>query len=491
MRCWWKTTAAALALACAAGCRTTEDVLRDYEAALIAGNYGAPVEETAELAAKGGGSQLLWRLMAGGALYMADDKARALAMFDAAEDAMIANDKTSVFARAGDGALAMMTNDKAFDYDGGGQDRVFTCLYKAIDFLTSGNVNAARTEFNRAAQHQENWIWERRKDVEAAAARMRRDASSYASQNNAQMQGSESQVAGVLGNASFAAQVQRQCGFNPSTSGNLDALAPRDYMNPYVEHVTGVFRWLRGDGGERNYLKDVAALCPANTVAARDFADVQSAQRPVNQVWIWAEDGLCPCREEWRLDLPLYFMPFVGDYAPYVGMALPYLRPRSDGAASWRVAASNGAVMQMEELADVDKLVKTEYDVYMRGAIAREITRTMVKAGVQVALGVAADAAERRAMKKGNSADYWALKMSQMAVAAWAMATTGADLRSWTALPKTVKVARVDRPADGRIDVWADGQKIELTLEPGNTLVFIRKPSPQATPAVKQVTFRR
>lgn len=94
-------------------------------------------------------------------------------------------------------------------------------------------------------------------------------------------------------------------------------------------------------------------------------------------------------------------------------------------------------------------------------------------------------------MRKGNSADYWALRMSQMAVAAWARTTTGADLRSWTALPKTVKVARVTRPADGRIDVWADGQKIELTLEPGNTLVFIRKPSPQATPAVKQVTFRK
>ena len=249
MKILCKAVGAALALACAAGCRTTEDVLRDYEAALMAGNYAAPVQETSELASKKDGSQLLWQLMAGGALYMADDKARALAMFDAAEDAMIANDKTSVFAKAGTGALAMMTNDKAFDYDGGGQDRVFTCLYKAIDFLTSGNVNGARTEFNRAAQHQENWIWERRKDVAAASERMRRDASAYAAQKNAQMQGSDSQVAGVLGNASFATQVQKNCNFNPATSGNLEMLVPRDYMNTYVEHVAGVFRWLRGDGG--------------------------------------------------------------------------------------------------------------------------------------------------------------------------------------------------------------------------------------------------
>lgn len=490
MKCWWKTTAAALALACASGCRTTEDVLRDYEAALVAGNYGAPAEETIALAEKKDGSQLLWQLMAGGALYMADDKARAQAMFDAAEDAMIANDRTSVFARAGGGALAMMTNDKAFDYDGGGQDRVFTCLYKAIDYMTAGNVNAARTELNRAAQHQENWIWERRKDIEAAAERMRRDASAYAAQNNAQAQGSDGQVAGVLGNASFAEQVRQKCGFDPVTSGNLDALAPRDYMNAYVEHVTGVFRWIRGDGGQ-DCLKDVARLRPASSVVARDSSDAGSARRPVDQVWIWAEDGLCPCREEWRLDLPFLFMPFVGDYAPYVGMALPYLRARSGGATSWRVASSDGVVVQMEDVEDVDKLIKTEYDVYMRGAIAREITRTMVKAGVQVALGAAADAADRRAMRNGNSTDFWALKASQMAVAVWAKSTTAADLRSWTALPKTVKVARVTRPADGRIDVWADGQKIQLTLGSGNSLVFIRKPSPQATPAVKQVTFKR
>ena len=486
---FWKIVAAAFAFASAAGCRTTKEVLDDYEVALSTGNYTAPVQETAELAAKKDGSQLLWQLLAGGAMYMADDKGNALAMFDSAEDAMHANDATSVFARGGEGALAMMTNDRAFDYDGGGQDRVFTCLYKAIDYMTSGRPDAARTELNRAGQHQENWIWERRKDIAAAAKRMRSDADAYIRKNNASNGDHDAQVAGVLRDASFSEQIRGKCGFDPAVSGNLDALAPKDYMNAYAEHVTGVFRWLMGDGG-RNYLKDVATLAAANPVAARDFMEVDRGLRPANQVWIYAEDGLCPCREEWRLDLPLGLLPFVQRYVIYAGMALPYLRERAHGAISWSVVA-NGTAVPMSQLANVDALLKTEYDVYMRGALTREITRTVIKIGAQVALGVAADAAERRQYKKGKSGgDYLALKLAQVGVATWAATTTAADLRSWTALPKTVKVARLDRPADGKLEVVADGQRIQLSVPPGNSMVFLRKPGPSAYPVVKMATFR-
>lgn len=488
MRCW-KITAAALAFACAAGCRTTKDILNDYEVALSVGEYAKPVDETSKLAAEKGGSRLLWQLLSGGALYMADDRERALAMFDAAEDAMHENDATSVFAKGGEGALAMMTNDRAFDYDGGGQDRIFTCLYKAIDYMASGRPDAARTELNRAGQHQENWLWERRKDIAAASRKMRADADAYARQNNTQNGNRDAQVAGVLRDASFRSQVMAKCGFDPATSGNLDALAPKDYMNVYAGHVTGVFRWLNGDGG-RNSLKDAATFRSDNPVALRDFAENERGIRPSNQVWIYVEDGLCPCREEWRLDLPLGLLPFVGNYVIYAGMALPYQRERAHGAISWSVVAG-GRSVPMAQLANVDALLKTEYDVYMRGALTREITRTVVKIGVQVALGVAADAAARRHEKKGGSpADYWALKASQLGVATWAATTTAADLRSWTSLPKTVKVARVDRPADGRLEVVADGQRIQLEVPPGNTMVFLRKPGPSAYPVVKMATFQ-
>ncbi len=480
MRCW-NIVVAALACACAAGCRTTQDVLHDYEVALSTGQYGAPVQEVSELAAKEDGSQLLWQLMAGSALYMTGDKDRALSLFDAAEDAMHANDATSVFAKGGEGALAMMTNDRVFAYDGGGQDRIFTCLYKAIDYMTSGRYDAARTELNRAGQHQENWLWERRKDVAAAAKRMKSDSAAYAKQNNVAGNDNESHVAGAFKDGAFGAQIKEKCGFDPATSGNLDMLAPKDYMNVYAAHVTGIFRWLMGDGA-RNYLKDVATLASGNPMCRRDFAEVDSGNRPSNQIWIWVEDGLCPTREEWRLDLPFVLIPYARRYIMYAGMALPDLRERAYGATVWS-AVAGGQTLPMAELESVDHLVRTEYDVYMRGALAREITRTLVRVGVQVGLGIAADHASDDRTKL-------ALRISQVGVATWAATSTAADLRSWTALPKRVMAVRIDRPADGVVQVVADGRSIPVTVPPGNSLVFIRKPAPSAPPVVKMATFR-
>ena len=476
-----KIAGVAFALAIAAGCRTTKAVLDDYEKALSSGQYEQPIAETVELAEKGDDSILLWQLLSGAAYYMADDKAGARRMFDAAEDTFAKNDLTSVFAQGGQGALAMMTNDRAFPYDGGGQDRIFTCLYKAIDFMAARDADAARVELNRVARYQSNWLYDRRRDIDAAAQKMEADAVAYEKKQEKKSEGDRTQkVNTVLQDATFSAQVREKCNFDPSTSGNLDALAPKDYMNVYAEHVTGVFRWLNNDS-DLNYLRDVATVASGNSVVARDYHEQSQGVRPVNQVWVYAEDGLCPCREEWRLDLPLGLFPLVRRYVIYAGMALPYLRVRSDGAVNWSVNA-NGQVVPMAQLANVDALVKTEYDVYMRGALPREVTRTVVKIGSQIALGIAAD-------HVGDSRAKLALRVSQYGVAAWALSTTAADLRSWTALPKTVKVARVDRPADGKLEVTADGQRIQLTLPAGNSMVFVRKPGPFATPVVKIATF--
>ena len=478
----WRISAVAFALACAAGCRTVKDVINDYDAAIASGDYVKPIAETSELAGESGDTQLLWQLLAGSAMYMADDKDGARRMFDAAEASFARNDTVSVFAQGGEGALAMMTNDRVFSYDGGGQDRIFTCLYKSIDMMASGDAAGARVELNRASRYQANWLYDRRKDIDAAAKKMEADANAYAKQQKAESQEDRSRhVAAAMKDSSFCADIKEKCNFDPATSGDLNVLAPKDYMNVYAAHLTGVFRWLNGDS-DQNHLRDAAALAPGCATAARDRKELAAGVRPSNQIWIYVEDGLCPCREEWRLDLPLVLIPYLNKYILYAGMALPYLRYREHGAVSWSVR-SGGEAVQMERLADVDALMKTEYDVYMRGALAREITRVIVKASVQVALGVTAE----------NVSDNYtkiALRASQAGAAVWAASVTAADMRCWTSLPKTVKVARVDRPDDGHLEILADAQRIELDLPPGNAIVFIRKPGPLAVPSVKTAVFK-
>ena len=49
---------------------------------------------------------------------------------------------------------------------------------------------------------------------------------------------------------------------------------------------------------------------------------------------------------------------------------------------------------------------------------------------------------------------------------------------------------RLNRPADGVVQVVAGGQTIPVTVPEGNSLVFIRKPAPSAPPVVKMATFQ-
>ena len=469
-------------VAAVCGCRNP---MAEYEASLVGGDYAKAVSIAENEISDGSKDELMWRLMAGGASRLAGDSAGAIGQFDKAEDVMTDHDGTSVFAKGAVGTWAMMTNDKVFPYDGGGQDRIMTCLYKAIDFAAQGNPDGARTELNRAAQHQENWLYERRKEIAEAAERLEKDAQAYRKEKNANASAeaqsktpSSSQVvSGAFSNADFIAQVKSNSGFDMATDGVLDNLQPVDWMNPYASHVTGVFRWLNGDEC-RNYLKDAATCSGNNPTAARDFAEIEKGLKPQNQVWVWLEDGLGPKREEWRIDLPLVLIPYVNRFVLYAGMAFPRLAYRDPAGSGWQVGAT-----PMAELVDMDAKLKTEFDVYFRAALTREITRTAVKIGSQIALGVVAE----------NLNDWrtqYALKASQIAVAAWAASTTGADTRSWTSLPKKVHVARIDRPADGKVTIaGAGGVHAEITVPPGNSMVFVSKPSVLAVPSVRVVTY--
>lgn len=467
------------------GCRTVNDVLVDYRAGISSGNYSSAAAEPADLAAKESGDSLMWRLMAASAYDLAGDTGKALENYDVAEDIMIDNDAKSVFSRTVDASYAMMLNDRFFPYDGGGQDRIFTCLYKAVAYGTGGDFAAARTELNRAAQHQENWLWERRKDLAAADERLAMESAEYANDKgegngSGVTQGqSDIAVSNAMNDGSFGASVKEAFGFDIFTSGVLDSLRPADYQNPYVAHVCGIFRWLDGDGDGYGYLGDALSLRPENKVIEADLKDCESALRPQNQAWIYVEDGLGPEREAWRIDLPLILIPYAGKYVKYAGLSLPRLRERPPAAAAWSVG---GEPMQL--LADVDALAKIEYDVYMRGALKREITRTIVDVGVQVALGVTAE-------NCGDWKTQTALIASQYAVAAYSAARRGADTRCWPTLPKKVYVARVDRPASGTIEVKADGISVaQIDLDDGNYMVFVRKPAASAVPSVKVVRFQ-
>ncbi len=466
------------------GCRSTNANLLGYELQMKAGRYGGAASMMEREASRGNRDQLLWRLLAGNAYMAAGASESAVSQLDLAEDVFLANDGASAASRGVQGARGMLGNDLSLPYRGYGQDRIFCCLYKALEYSALGNFAATRTELNRAAEHQENWLFERRKALSEAEEQLSRELSEVPEKERVAGLDARQSAQTVLSDGAFLSTVRTELSYDPGAV-DLSRLAAADYANAYLAHFCGVFRWIQGDGG-RDYLRDAAGLRPDNPVLKRDFQDADHGLRPRGQVWIYVEDGLCPDRVERRIDLPLGLLPGVGAYAVYAGMAFPLLRENAS-AAVYSVVCQEQRRLPMTLLQDVDRLIRTEYNVYMKGALPREIARATTKVAAQVALGIAANS------NRDNYSAMVAARAAQAAAAAWAISTTAADLRSWTTLPKYVWMQRVDRPADGKLAVLAENNGVQevlhLDLPQGNTVVWIRKFTPGTTMVAKVITY--
>ena len=445
----------ALAGAVGTGCRSTKAVLADYEANVSYGRYAEAAVEPAKLAAEGGKDALCWQLNAAGAEHLAGRVDEAILGFDRAEDLFIDFDGRGAVSTAANGTWSMMTGDYMMPYAGNGQDRIFTCLYKAIDFGAKGNVAAVRTELNRALQHQANWRDEQNAAIAAAAERMRGDAQAYARKEGVSAASANGAAEKALADPGFAATISARTGFDPERGGRVECLAEDDYTNRYLERVNAVFRRYAGDDGPK----------------------------PSGMVTVFVEDGLCPVREEWRVDLPLILIPGLNRYVQYAGMALPVLRYRNEAVTAYAVEAG-GNRYGMSPIQDVDCLVKTEFDIAFRGALAREITRAVIRVSAQAALGAVA-----QSQRHSNNDAYVLFSLLQLGVAAWSYGTTDADLRCWASLPKKVYMLDVPRPADGVVSVRCGLETVKVNVPAGNTFVFIRKPSSAAPAVVKSFSI--
>ena len=470
----------AIAAVLLAGCAMPR---RDYNNNIAVGAYGGALHIAEKEAAKKNKDELLWHLQAGAAASYAGNAEECIRHLDLAEDIFQKNDLKSVFDKGVDNTSSMLVNDLVYDYNGMGLDRTFCCLYKAIDFAVLGKMNSARMEFNRAAQHQENWVQERKKDVEASYNKLSKDGEKESKKKNVSKECSMQKVEGVASDSRFVNLLKEKTGFDYSACGNLEQLAAYDYTSIYLAHLCGVFRWLNNDGG-RNFLKDAATLAPQNTLLAEDFKNADKGRNPDRNVWIYVEDGLCCNRVDLSINFPTVLLPYVGNYVLAVSMAFPLLVERLPAAEQYFVETSGGT-SQMLFLESIDRLVRTEYGVFMRTAVPREIMRILIRTASQAALGIAAD-------NTRNSSARLILFFSQLGVGIYGMAVSSSDTRSWEALPKNVYVQRVPSPADGKLRIKAGNmQTVELDVPADcGGIVWLRRPTVHAAPSVKTIFFK-
>jgi hypothetical protein len=416
------------ALVC--GCNSQRDKLETFNNHYAAGNYtdsSAFAEKQLKQRKKPKGNDLLWALQAGSVKRVQGDFAKSTEFFDQAEAALKYYDLNQ--SKFLDGIAATVVNDNAVAYLGQEYDGVMVNVYKGLNFISEGKRDLARVEFNRALDRQRRSKENFGKEI----ARLRKKVDAKAGGKNG----------GTV----------KQSVDNPKVNEIIAQRYPDlsafevypDFINPFATYLAGLFFNLEGDYGKGvDLIKESCGMVPENEYIARDLAETELALSDGNDIdgvcWVIFENGLGPVKDIWRVDLPLFI---ATDKVKYFGIALPKLVFR-DRAYSRLVVEAGGEEYSTDIVADMDRVVQTEFKQQYPAIVTRAIMSATLKAVAQYAI------------EKQND-DKVANGLFSLLAAVYSFATTSADVRVWTALPKEFQVARFDIPEDGKIVIRGSG----------------------------------
>ncbi len=439
------------------GCNAPKKHLTQFNQMVSAGNFADArcfAERKIKQRQNPGGNDLLWTLQVGSLNRIGGNPTASTQAFDACE-AMLKhfNSENSAIGHT-IGAIAV--NDNVVPYTGQIYDGVMVNTYKALNFMYEGNFELARVEFNRALDRQ-------RRAKEVFQKEIQKLKDEVSANNNSDM-------------------VQKSLD-NPDLKSSLAQTYPSlynfsvypDFVNPFATYIAGVFFAAIGDYNKSvDLLKESAGMVEGNLTILDDFAAVEKVLNTGGQlpstVWVIFENGLGPVKEEIRIDLPLFI---ATDDVRYVGLALPKLVDRWEATPYLDVTAGDVGV-RSQIVADMDAVVRTEFNKDFQGILTRAIISASAKAVGQYAL------------EKNDDNDGAAIIM-----ALYSFLTTAADVRIWTMLPKNIQVARVAMPADRVVTVGGPGLT-PTALNIGDckhAIVYVRMIHGGLEPQIDLITF--
>ena len=359
-----------------------------------------------------------------------------------------------------DGVGSTLVNENTIPYRGTTYDGIMVNTYKALNYMVLGQDDAARVEFNRAMERQRRARERFNEEIAREKAELAKKRSNKSVDYDK-----------TLDSESTQDKIRAKY-------GNLYAFkAYPDFVNPFATYVAGIFFAMTGDPGKAiDLLKESAGMVSGNETLMQDFEAVDrwlEQGRPMApMVWVVYENGVGPIKEEFRVELPLYL---VSDEVYYAGIALPKLALRPQATRTLSVQAQEDWI-DAETVADMDRVIQTEFAKVFPGILTRALISAAAKVVVQEAL------TDRGTMEA---------HLMGFAAALYSMATTAADLRIWTSLPKEFQVARVPMPEDGRVMIRLSGdQPSRVDIPPCQyALVYVKKVSASSEPVIEVLTY--
>jgi hypothetical protein len=246
-----------------------------------------------------------------------------------------------------------------------------------------------------------------------------------------------------------------------------------EFINPAALYLEALY-FLHGatqreDFAKAEYsLRQLVSIFPHNQWIREDYQLAKSGRHtPGSFTYVFFETGRAPVRMERRFDLPLFFFSATSRI-PYLGIAFPTLRTNDQYLEDLEVFSSDNKDEKMgtKLLADMDAIVAQEFDQYFDIELAKAITGTIAKGGLQY---LATDA-----VRSEN-------ELTQAAVGAGAgilaQLSTRADLRSWSTLPKQIRFCKIPTPQDQQLTLRGTGTTLSTDVKvpksPTN-LVWVR-----------------
>ncbi len=427
--------------------------------------------------ASGQPDNLLWTLQAGGLLRMEKQYQRSNQFLDAAEQ-LIYQDNTRNIALSslGQGG-SLLYNDTALPYAPSHYDGIMANTYKAMNFSALYKPELARVEWNRVDDRQRRAV----DDFARQISRQREELAEERSQN-------ETRGADLNASYSYSQQMLKDSGINMSRWQPY-----KGYVNPFATYMHGLFFLLNAQMAsdydrayqsfERAYSMTGNPTAKADMELANELRQGFSLSKVRPRVWVLFENGLAAHKQEWRIDLPVVLS---HSNILYTGIALPRL---VDGQQAWQAlsVSGGGGTTKTQAVGDMDRIIKAEFKEAFPTILMKELVRATAKTLVQ-------QRAQERAQKDyGQEESPLALAM-----ALYQVATTSADIRSWTALPKEFQVARIRRPDNGVVVInavdnnSAGYQKpIRVSIDANSqfNIIYVKAISRQAQPSVEVISL--
>ena len=457
----------------AVGCSTYETQSREMRQAWQSGDVATAARLSEKLMTenKDSNDSLIWMLEAGTVARARGDFLKSRAAFDKAKAAFTTFENEPEI-KLLEEASSLLTNQSCVPYKGYNYDKIMAMTYQAMNYMESGDFAHAAPHFIALERYQQNAVKKNRARIEKEERALKetakeKKAKAYDSRKTLSTPEAKKKFSEIYG-ADF------------SLTGNLQQ-AKAVYTNPFAYWIAGVYFANKGlDASDRNRASSLfriggEMLGGKSKVFAEDYAmarELVKLQKIPNRItYVVYETGSAPIRKQVRIDLPLFIM---SKNASYVGINFPVLEEQKSFAPNLKII-SDGKVRALEVLADMDKIVRQEFNDALPKVVARSIISSAAKATAQLAVAKSVGSSEAALAVNLVGSFYQA-------------ATNDADLRMWTTLPKQIKVARFPTPENGKIQIGS--REIRVSRN-GVNIVFAKRMSSSGKLLLRSFSFSK